>query len=230
MRCNTQVTCEGSTFAEMAMGLEWSGKCNCKSDANLGGDCFRCTFKGGSLKSSEATKTCVRCKNAKYLNLAGVCGGENGCEGGTFATMPGNYGRRCQPAFTCFKNKNQQFTSALKQKGAALSCKCSPGTLKCAWGADGETALACKSSKFLFDGKCLDSCPSGTAPYGVSAYKRFCANKAFTCNNKKIVGGAAAIGVPQDSSVCKCQRSCASKTCTHAVDGPSDTWGVCQKK
>lgn len=228
MRCNPQVTCAGSAFEEMENGLEWGGKCHCKSDANPDGDCFRCVFKGGSLRSNEATKTCVRCKNAKYLNLAGVCGEAAGCEAGTVATMPGNYGRRCQPPFTCFKNKNQQFTSALRAKGGALSCKCSPGCLKCEWGAGGETCLACKSSKFLYQGECLDSCPDGTVHYGVSAYKRFCATKEFTCQNKKIVGGPAALGVPENSSVCKCQKSCASKTCRYTRAGEAGAWGICE--
>jgi len=224
MRCNPQVTCAGSSFEEVEFGLT-DRKCNCRSDQNPTGDCFRCVFTGGSLNSAEATKTCVRCKNKKYLALSSVCGEASVCEAGTVATMPGTYGLRCQPPFTCKKNKNLQFSTSTKALGAASFCKCSPGCMQCKWDGNGEACLDCKASKFLLNGACADACPPTLTHYGVSAYKRFCA-APFVCNNRKIVGGAAKARAPTDA--CRCKAGCTM--CQYAAGNTAGIFGTCLDK
>jgi len=206
-RCQTEIVCKGSSFEEMP-----SRSCHCKTDVIRTNDCFRCRFSGGQYDKT-ATKTCVRCRNSKYLS-GDQCIDGTECANGEIPTLPGAYGRKCQVPFECRGSR------ILDGPNRGKSCKCEPGCQHCAWTEAGTICFKCRNKQFLdLFGNCVPSCPSDQAGIGVSAYGRFCSDAPVVCRNKKTMDLV--------SRRCTCPKGCIH--CDFALGGTAPEDALCSK-
>eukprot|EP00043_Microstomoeca_roanoka_P014701 m.146299 g.146299 ORF g.146299 m.146299 type:complete len:824 (+) comp16083_c0_seq1:126-2597(+) len=125
--------------------------------------CHICTW-------TESGNTCSRCRDAKYL-LDGQC--VDTCPSNYTHSGVQSYGRECLSPFTCRGNRHDT--------DRTLPCQCADrqNCFECqllAGNQPGEAPCTkCRNGRYLHQGECLKSCPSGTVSNGeTGGYGREC--------------------------------------------------------
>lgn len=178
-KCPNRVECKG--------GNTPSGQsCKCQS-----GKCHRCTVTVAGEPSA-----CEICKKSTYLH-EGEC--LDTCPDGLAHIPKGSsqYGRTCQPALTCLKNKI--VTPDHPRQGKACRCD-DKNCVHCSFGvsANGPVSkcMGCTNKLYLIEGECKDSCPADLTHHGMKKAGRACLTP-FDCTATLKAAGD-----------CQCHKTC----------------------
>lgn len=208
-RCRVEIVCRGYRYEEFP-----DVSCNCRT-AEYGGNCFRCTHRGG-FGAANPEISCVRCRNALYYDPESTnCVAAEECPAGTVPTNAGNYGRECQPPASCI---------ARKHGVTGRTCRCFDfkDCHSCYFGESGHECTKCRNSKYLHNGECVSQCPESTAHANTrGSYNRKC-TQAFTCDNEvSSLDGSLCVCPDQHCVTCHYEagNSPGDSTCTACEAG-----------
>lgn len=146
--------------SQRIQGLTESVNCKCPGPGNTPSpDCFSCDFLPG-----ENGERCTKCRGNKYL-YNNTC--HSDCSiapAGMLAYGVGSYGGECRAPFTCADGVHTT-------QGTECKCSADIGSKTCRtcdWSLTETRCTQCQSGRYLYDGTCLGSCPSGTTGVQVS--------------------------------------------------------------
>jgi hypothetical protein len=124
----------------------------CQQSLNASGD--TCGSMANHCQACENATTCSFCRDAHYL-YDGRC--VETCPTGSVGVGVGNFRRACQ-------------------RLDVSSATCTPSVNHCHACEDSITCSFCRDSQYLYDGKCVATCPVGTVGQGTGNFRRYCTN------------------------------------------------------
>lgn len=135
-------------------------RCRCADN------CSRCL-----RETPTAEEVCLTCTGRLYL-LGGKCVEAHQCPPHLPPEGTGEAGRTCAEPPSCVAEVNTD---------TALACTCDlEACADCQLFASGPRCTRCRKRRFLHEGRCVSTCPSGMAHFGAGSHGRECLSP-FNC-------------------------------------------------
>lgn len=147
-----KASCETGFFASSG---ENQVTVTCGSNQQFEPPSITCTACGTDCHVCSSATQCLSCKNSKYLDADGAC---------VDPCPDGYYGREGDTV-------------------TGIGYKCEPCMKDCAKCSGAKVCTQCENSKYLLKlSECVDSCPAGYFPEGLSSVGRECKACDTNCN------------------------------------------------